>query len=751
MKIRHKLTGAFLVFTLCVTFLFYLRGLSSQDRLFRGVAGERLTRIERSFSGLEENDAKMLLATLEAVRCDRQLKAAYLKGGRDELYRRTLPLFEAMKSSYGITDLSFILPGGRVFLRMDDRTLYGDRIKTAALEKAGRSLLPAWDMGTGRTAFVLRAVAPYFDRGRLIGYVAMSEGINHFLDSLEKEEPGSEFAILAEKKYLDRDEWRRMRRQAGLRDNWNDLKDHVVLAATGGSGAASCFPGASLERLNLKNGNLFERLRSGGRTFICGGFGLKGPGGRPIGAVLALIDISRHVALGRKANESTLLLSIFLFLATFSAGVAFARYITGPIQKLADAAKAIGRGELDRRVGVRSSDEIGELAGAFNEMAQMRKSAEDELRGCRDELEVLVGERTRALAESEERYRTIIEAAQEGIWVMDAAERIIFANERIAGMLGYEKGQLLGRPVTDFIDAELVPEFHARCERRKQGVAEKFDFRLRAADGSDLWVIISSSPRFDADGEFLGWISMIVDITERRRLESIAEAANLMENTGYIFSGIRHEIANPVATAMITLSVLRKKIKDFREEQIGEYIDRALEQMSRLDFLIKSLKSFNMFEAVKPENVELSGCIEKFLALVRNDAKVKGIKIEYSAAPDTGWAYIDERAFQQVMLNIFTNAIDALEGAVGPRIKISTARVKKLIMVRVEDNGRGMNEKQVRELFKPFATTKPHGTGLGLMIVKKMLSRMQGHIEITSELNMGTMVDIFIPAGGEVF
>jgi C4-dicarboxylate-specific signal transduction histidine kinase len=111
--------------------------------------------------------------------------------------------------------------------------------------------------------------------------------------------------------------------------------------------------------------------------------------------------------------------------------------------------------------------------------------------------------------------------------------------------------------------------------------------------------------------------------------------------------------------------------------------------------------------------------------------------------------YADPRALQQVMLNIFTNASDAMNGRDTPKITIKAFRSAGMIGIRVEDNGCGIPEDKLKDLFKPFYTTKAHGTGLGLVIVKKMLAKMNGTIEITRRQDEGTRVDIFIPVGKE--
>lgn len=117
--------------------------------------------------------------------------------------------------------------------------------------------------------------------------------------------------------------------------------------------------------------------------------------------------------------------------------------------------------------------------------------------------------------------------------------------------------------------------------------------------------------------------------------------------------------------------------------------------------------------------------------------------------PGAGRAYADPRALQQALLNIVTNAVDALEERNAPRVDITVMRNGGTILVRVADNGRGTTEAQQKDLFKPFYTSKPHGTGLGLVIVKKLLTKMNGDVSITSSPDRGTTVEISLPEGRE--
>lgn len=140
--------------------------------------------------------------------------------------------------------------------------------------------------------------------------------------------------------------------------------------------------------------------------------------------------------------------------------------------------------------------------------------------------EARIEQQTRALAESEEKYRRIIETAQEGIWMLDASARTTFVNRRMAEMLGYAEVEMLGRPLYDFVDetARLAAEDDFR--RRRQGIAERRDFKFRRKDSSDLWAIVSTQTVVGDDGQFSGALGLITDITERKEAEEALQVVN---------------------------------------------------------------------------------------------------------------------------------------------------------------------------------------------------------------------------------
>lgn len=242
-------------------------------------------------------------------------------------------------------------------------------------------------------------------------------------------------------------------------------------------------------------------------------------------------------------------------------------------------------------------------------------------------------------------------------------------------------------------------------------------------------------------------VLIIRNITEKVRLYSMAQTMDLMRNLGFIFSGIRHEIGNPINAIKMTMSVLQKNIDRYPREKVLEYIDRVLTEINRVEYLLKNLKNFNMFEEVKPVTFSLEDFMEKFLALVQKDFEKQGIAIKTIYDPKARLGYADPRALHQVLLNIMSNAADSLENIETPLIQIITRDIAGKKQIIITDNGIGISPVQKKSIFQPFFTTKPEGTGLGLNIVQKILSRMNGTIDIRSIEHSGTTAIVSIPGG----
>lgn len=235
------------------------------------------------------------------------------------------------------------------------------------------------------------------------------------------------------------------------------------------------------------------------------------------------------------------------------------------------------------------------------------------------------------------------------------------------------------------------------------------------------------------------------DITEKQRLESIAQAINAMDNLGFVFSGIRHEIGNPLNSLKMALTALQKSNGHESSERLDVYIERALADVGRMEYLLKSLKAFSLYDRVELHEMSLVEFMEKFIALVEHDFQSCGIRIRTAIPLDIGQVRIDERALHQALLNIFNNAAEALKGCRDPEIHVTTQKRGELVWLRIRDNGCGIKPEQKKHLFQPFNTSKPQGNGLGLVITRKLLAMMNGDIAIESWPQRGTEVRVSLP------
>jgi HAMP domain-containing protein len=339
-------------------------GIYSQDKIIADNIINIINYEKQMFLGLEERDTTILASTLEVIIQDKTFKEIYLEKNREKLYNYGQPLFQNLKNKYGITHFYFILPDGTNFVRLHNKDIYGDLIARYTFLKARDTKKLGTGIELGKTSFALRAVMPYYNGSELIGYVELGQEVDHFLRVL-KGGTGNEFAILADKKSIDHEEWKAVRQAEGLRDNWDDIKDHVLLSATKEDAPATCFVEENIEQVE-KGETLLQQIKVGDKTFACGGFVIEDAEGKHVGAVMSLTDITENVALAEKIKELSLIIMVICFLLALGLGLFVTHSISKPIEQITKNIDDISKGRLDIEItGKERKDEIGDLARAF--------------------------------------------------------------------------------------------------------------------------------------------------------------------------------------------------------------------------------------------------------------------------------------------------------------------------------------------------------------------------------------------------
>jgi signal transduction histidine kinase len=299
------------------------------------------------------------------------------------------------------------------------------------------------------------------------------------------------------------------------------------------------------------------------------------------------------------------------------------------------------------------------------------------------------------------------------------------------------------RAATEILGNDDEISYERLCELfyLEQGIAESSvdDQRMIRHAGRLIGYSFYPGP-----GEIV-WI-IFRDVTERFRLRKIAEEVALLNNISYAFHGIAHELGNPVNSMKVALQVLQRNLDTFAKEDIKVYVDQVVNEIARIEWILRSLRTFNTLEDLQLQPVDMKGFVTSFSRVVAKDVESRGVNAQFHCLGDDLLVVGDPSALQQALINVFSNAIDALVDRNEPTLTMDVVGLDDTrVLIRVTDNGCGIAEAQKAELFMPFASTKRRGTGLGLVIVKKLVTGMKGTIEISSVEGDGTTVEIVLP------
>jgi signal transduction histidine kinase len=330
-------------------------------------------------------------------------------------------------------------------------------------------------------------------------------------------------------------------------------------------------------------------------------------------------------------------------------------------------------------------------------------------------------------------FSEVLGAITIGILILDMEKQEVFFRNSHAETIFDEAGADHGFNGVYSLLREEIEELLVGSSKRSAKKKIRFGSRLL---GYTLYVPA-------VDNHFVA--VFLQDITDQKRLEAIDEATEMMHNIGFLFSGIRHEIGNPINSIKMALTVLRKNVHRFPKEELDKYFERIFREVAKMEVLLKSLKTFNLFEKPRAAEVDLRAFFKEFLALFSVDARKKHIDLDVHLAEEARWVNIDVRALQHVIMNVFANAMDALSSRPDPKIVVRCQPGGEVVVLTISDTGCGMMEGIQGDIFKPFFTTKPQGTGLGLMLSRKLLAQMNCSMEISSKEGIGTTVTMLLP------
>ncbi|MBD1381468.1 ATP-binding protein [Metabacillus arenae] len=340
--------------------------------------------------------------------------------------------------------------------------------------------------------------------------------------------------------------------------------------------------------------------------------------------------------------------------------------------------------------------------------------------------------------ESEESYKQLIESLPEAV-VIHHQHQILYVNKAAVEMMcAQDKNDLINCSVYEFI----IPEYKERAaERIKQAQKTKkplmsIEHKIRRLDGKIIFFEVSSMRIMYSGKE--ATLTIGRDITDRReQTDRLLQKSDKLALVGQMAAGIAHEIRNPLTSIKGFIQLFRANIKK------EEYFTIVLTELDRINLIVEEFLVLAKPSASVFKEKDVRSLIHDVVTLINTQSIMTNVQIIVDIERDVPMISCEENQLKQVFINILKNAIEAMPngGVIELKVKAETGKISIFFI----DQGSGIPKERIPSLGEPFYTTKEKGTGLGLMTCFKIVESHNGELKISSELNVGTTIEIVLP------
>jgi len=335
----------------------------------------------------------------------------------------------------------------------------------------------------------------------------------------------------------------------------------------------------------------------------------------------------------------------------------------------------------------------------------------------------------------------IVASLRIGVVTVDLDGRIESWNPQLEELLGISQGESLGRQLDAVLPRDLAVEIAARTPR--EHASGIYRFHLNTRNNRHLVVNVSIAPLLGKSGARLGHLVLLDDITQRVRLEDQMVQTEKLTSLGLLAAGVAHEVNTPLAVISNYIQMLAKQIP--AEDPRQKTIDRIVKQTFRASEIVNNLLNFSRTGGTEPVAVDLNTVLEETLTLVQHPFKTAQVAIVRSYSDDLPPVLGSATRLQQVFLNLFMNARDAMPN--GGMLEVRTGSHNGSVEIEVSDTGIGIPAENLHRIFDPFFTTKStgRGTGLGLSVSYGIIKEHAGKVDVRSTPGKGTSFRLEFP------
>ncbi len=437
------------------------------------------------------------------------------------------------------------------------------------------------------------------------------------------------------------------------------------------------------------------------------------------------------LARGGLKDIFSLTLTLAMLLTLFSAlALAFllSEKLSAPLSALAEATRAIAKGDYSKLNPVKSRDEFGVLTQSFNTMTRQIADATDTMERNQQQLE-----------DSKTYLESILSNLTSGVLTFDERLYVKTMNASANEILAVPTGAFHGLKLSEWPRhmQSVAPFAEIALRHFASSSTRQWEEQMEYRRGDGQRILLLRGTRLVQRGED-GYVVVFDDITHL--IQAQRDAA-----WGEVARRLAHEIKNPLTPIQLSAERLQHKLKDKLPAAEADLLTRAtgtiVSHVAALKGMVDDFSQYAHSSRMNARAVTLNDLVREVLVLY----EAMGVSIEARLVEDLPQIYADPAMLRQVLHNLFQNAIDALTGVEGPKILVSTSLGTGGVLLTVRDNGTGIAEGVMGRIFEPYVTTKPKGTGLGLAIVKKIVDEHQGRILVENVKPHGATVSIVLP------
>jgi len=339
----------------------------------------------------------------------------------------------------------------------------------------------------------------------------------------------------------------------------------------------------------------------------------------------------------------------------------------------------------------------------------------------------------------------IVESINVGVMALDMEDRIESWNAQMEVMYALPRWQALTQSVRTVFPAEFVEEFYR--VRQNAGINNLYKFRLKTPAGETRTVNVAIAPLVTRKFQVIGRLVIMDDITERVELEGQLSQADKLSSIGLLAAGVAHEVNTPLAVISSYTQMLAKQLQG--DPQKSGLLEKITRQTFRASEIVNNLLNFSRTSGTEFAEVDVNKVITDTLALLEHQFKTAKIQVHSELTPGISAIQGNPGRLQQVFLNLFLNAKDAMAG--GGTLNVATTN-GEMVSIRVSDTGSGIAPENVHRIYDPFFTTKTapkegqsRGTGLGLAVTYGIIQEHAGKIRVESRPGSGTTFALDFP------